>query len=424
MILFLKIKNQTMKKNSNSLLVVCILLLLPTTFSFAQVNPDCPSGVEVLDFSPLDGSTDAIVDINAAGLTLAGEVLTMTNVFNGGATGDEDTVNDDHLGGCIGPKLGITGSTDSVNTNMTTTYNFSGPLDDFCFKLVDLDRNDEIQVNGCLNGVPYTLTPADFSFPYVGPDPLCPDYLGGNTFTSLCIPPEPSINDTSRGAVDICFPGPIDKIEFIFYDKGTTTGGSYTVCDMGVCLEPLPLELAGFSANEANCQVGLNWRTITETNFSHFELEKSSNGSDYATIARVDGKGSEIAGAEYTFTDNQLTKNNYYRLRMFDNDGFVTVSYVRTVRANCANGVSISDVYPNPVRTANSKIRFTSTVNDDNATVVVMDLLSRIVSQQEVDVKEGTNIIDLEAGNLHAGTYYLLLAGDNWKTGTVRFVKQ
>jgi len=382
-----------MKKSFNSLFVVCTLLLLPTTFSFAQVNPNCPNGVEVLDFSPLDGSTDAIADINAAGLTLAGELLTMTNVFNGGTIGDEDTVNDDHFGGCIGPKLGVTGSLDSVNTNMTTTYNFSGPLDDFCFRLIDLDTNDEIQVNGCLNGVPYTLTPADFSFPYSGPDLLCASYIGGNTFTSLCVPPEQNINNSLRGAVNICFPGPIDKIEFIFYDKGVTDGGSYTVCDMGVCLDPLPLELAGFY-------------------FSHFEIEKSSNGSDYATIARVDGKGSEISGAEYAFTDNQLTKNNYYRLRMFDNDGFVTVSYVRTVRANCANGVSISDVYPNPVRTANSKIRFTSTVNDDNA------------SQQEVEVKEGTNIIDLEAGNLHAGTYYLLLTGDNWKTGTVRFVKQ
>lgn len=413
-----------MKNYFNSLLVVCTLLLVSTTFSYAQVNPDCPNGVELLDFSPLNGSIDAVADINAASLTIAGEVLTVTNVFNGGATGDEDTVNDDHLLGCIGPKLGVTGSTDSINTNMTTTYTFSGPLDDFCFKLVDLDRNDEIQVNGCLNGMPYTLTPADFSFPYTGPDPLCPSYIGGNTFTSLCVPPELSINDTQRGAVDICFPGPIDKIEFIFYDKGITTGGSYTVCDMGVCLEALPIELGGFSAAEERCEVTLNWRTVTETNFSHFELEKSSDGSNYVNIGKIEGKGGEIAGAEYTFIDDQLTKDNYYRLRMFDNDGFVTVSDIRTVRANCASGVSISHVYPNPVTTATSKIRFTSTVNDDQASIMIMDVLSRVVSEQTLEVNEGTNIIDLEMSNLDAGTYYLMLIGENWKTGTVKFVKQ
>ncbi len=413
-----------MKNYLNALLVVCTLLLLSTTFSYAQVNPNCPGGVELLDFSPLNGSTDAVADINAAGLTLAGEMLTMTNVFNGGATGDEDTVNDDHLSGCIGPKLGVTGSTDSINTNMTTTYTFSGPLDDFCFRLVDLDRNDEIQVNGCLNGTPYILTAADFSYPYTGADGPCPDYLGDNTFTSLCVPPEPSINDSFRGAINICFPGPIDKIEFIFYDKGITTGGSYTVCDMGVCLEALPIELAGFSATEERCEVTLNWRTVTETNFSHFELEKSSDGSNYVNIGKVEGKGTEIIGAAYTFIDDQLTKDNYYRLRMFDNDGFVTISAIRTVSANCASGVSVSHVYPNPVTTANSKIRFTSTVNDDHANIIIMDVLSRVVSEQTLEVNEGTNIIDLETSSLHAGTYYLMLTGENWKTGTVKFVKQ
>jgi len=413
-----------MKKFSDySFLLLAFLLLLPA-FSFAQINQDCPNGVETLDFSPLIGSTDAIGDINAAGLTLSGEVITVTNVFNGGATGDEDTVNDDHLSGCVGPKLGVTNSIDSVNTNMTTTYNFSGPLEDFCFRVVDIDRNDEIQVNGCLNGTPYVLTAADFTYPYAGADGPCPTYNGNNVFTSLCVPPELSINNTLRGAIDICFPGAIDKIELIFYDRGVTTGGSYTVCGMGVCLEALPIELASFTAEENNCETTLDWKTVTENNFSHFEIQKSSNGNDYITIANVDAKGSAVTSAEYTFTDHQLAKNNYYRLLMLDNDGLAAYSKIVTITTNCANGISISDVYPNPVRDANSKVRFTSTVDDDHARIVVMDILSRVVVEQKVEVNEGANIMDVETTDLTAGTYYLLLAGENWKTGTVRFVKQ
>lgn len=413
-----------MKKVSDYSFLLLALLLLPTAFTYAQINQGCANGVEVLDFSPIIASTDVVGDINSVGLSLAGEVLTVTNVFNGGAIGDDDTVNDDHLGGCLGPKLGVTSSTDSVNTNMTTTYTFSAPLEGFCFRVVDIDRNDEITVNGRLNGTRYVLTSADFSYPYVGVGGPCPTYISGNTFTSLCVPPEASINDSFRGAIDICFPGAIDQIELVFYDKGTTTGGSYSVCSMGVCLEALPIELASFSAEEDNCETTLNWKTVTENNFSHFELQKSSNGDDYITIANVGAKGNAITGAEYTFADNQLTKDNYYRLLMLDNDGLIAYSKVVNITTNCANGVSISDVYPNPVRAANSKIRFTSTVQDDNARIVVMDILSRVVVEQKIEVNEGANVMDVETTDLSVGTYYLLLAGENWKTGTVRFVKQ
>ena len=412
-----------MKKVLNYLFSVFTFVLLPTAFSFAQVNPDCSNGVEILDYTPLDGSTDAVADINAAGLTLAGSALTVTNTFNGSAIGDEDTVNDDHLTGCVGPKLGVRGSLNSAD-NMTTTYSFSDPLDDFCFRLVDIDRNDEVIVNGSLSGVPYTLTAANFTYPYTGADGPCPDYLGGNTFTSLCVPPEPSLNNTLRSAVEICFPEPIDEIEFTFYDKGTTDGGSYTVCDMGVCLDPLPIALAGFWAQERDCEVALNWNTNTETDFSHFEVQKSSNGSDYTTIATINSRGNNATGATYNFTDEQLTENNYYRLKMVDNDGLVEYSEMRIISSDCAEVISISDVYPNPIRGDRSKVRFTGTTNDDNANIVIRDVLSRVVAQQSVQVNEGTNVIDLETTHLNVGTYYLMLQGDNWQTGVVRFTKQ
>jgi len=416
-----------MEKVFNNLLAFSIFTLLPTAFLFAQINPDCPNGVEILDYSPLDGSTDAIADINAAGLTLAGSALSVTNTFTGAATGDEDTINDDHFPGCVGPKLGVQNS-DNPGDNMITTYNFSDPLDDFCFRLIDIDRNDEIMITGSLGGVPYTLTSADFTYPYTGADGPCPDYIGSNTFTSLCVPPVQNLNGTLRGAVDICFPGPIDQIEFVFYDKATSDftsdGGSYTICEMGVCLDPLPIDLAAFSAQESDCEVELNWRTHTETDFSHFEVQKSSDGNNYTTIATIQSRGNNAVGASYNFTDEQLTESNYYRLKMVDNDGLVEYSEMRIISSDCAGVITISDVYPNPVKNTGSKVRFTSSTNDDNAKIIIMDVLSRVVTQQTLQVNEGTNVIDLEMPRLNAGTYYLMLQGDNWQTGVVRFIKQ
>jgi len=407
----------------NNFLLLLTLVLFSTTFILAQ-NPNCPDASEVLDLSPLATDANAVAAINAAGLTVGGELLQVTNVYTGGAAQDEDQINDDHLTGCVGLKLGVTGSTDGVNTNMTTTYTLSGSVDNICFRIIDIDRSDEMIINASNGGTVCSFDGGDATFTLLDQSGnSCIDYLGANTFSSNC-EAELNQNDTTRGAMEICFDKPIDQLELTFYDKGTTTGGSYTLCDFSTCVTALPIELAAFSVTEGNCEAELSWRTITESDFSHFEVQKSTNGMDYATIATIYAKGNEALGAEYVFTDRQLATDNYYMLKMVDNDGLVNFSDMKTITTDCASGVSISDVYPNPVRNTNSNIRFTSAVNDSNAKMVIMDGLSRVVSQRVMEVTEGMNIINLDASTLNNGTYYLYLTGDNWQTGIVRFVKQ
>lgn len=412
-----------MKLLKNFLLLLT-LVLCSTTFAFAQ-NPNCPDASEVLDLGAVAvGGDGAVAAMNAAGLTVGGELLQVTNVYSGGASQDEDEINDNHLTGCTGLKLGVTGSTDGINTSMTTTYNLSGSVDNICFRIIDIDRNDEIVINASNGGTACSFDGGDATFTLLDQSGnSCIDYLGANTFTSNCVT-EPNQNDTTRGAMEICFDKPIDQLELTFYDKGISTGGSYTLCDFSTCVTALPIELGAFSVTENACEADLSWRTITESNFSHFEVQKSTNGMDYATIATIDAKGGEALGAEYVFTDIQLAANNYYMLKMIDNDGLVNFSDMKTITSDCASGVSISNVYPNPIRNTSSSIRFTSTINDTNAKMMVMDALSRIVSQREVEVREGMNIINLDASGLNNGTYYLYLLGDNWQTGVVKFVKQ
>jgi len=407
----------------NNLLLLSALVLASATFTLAQ-NPNCPDNSEVLDLTPIATESGAVAAMNAAGLTLGGELLQVTNVYNGGATPDEDAINDDHLTGCTGLKLGVSNSIDGVNTNMTTTYALTGAVSDICFRIIDIDRNDEMIINASNGGVACSFDAGDATFMLLDQSGnSCIDYIGNNVFSSNCTL-EANQNDTIRTAMEICFTKPIDQIEVTFYDKGTTVGGSYTLCDLSTCITALPIELAYFVVAEDNCQAELSWGTNTETNFSYFEVQKSTNGMDYTTIATIGSEGSEAVGAEYSFTDNQLAANNYYKLKMFDNDGLVSNSNIETVTTDCASGVSISDVYPNPVRNTTSSVRFTATINDADAEMVIMDVLSRIVTQQPIKVTEGMNIINLDASGLNGGTYYLFLQGDNWQTGVVRFVKQ
>jgi len=119
-----------------------------------------------------------------------------------------------------------------------------------------------------------------------------------------------------------------------------------------------------------------------------------------------------------------LADDNYYRLKIVDNDGLVSYSDTETAATDCASGVSISDVYPNPVRNMTSSVRFTSSINDADAKMVVIDALSRLVTNQKIQVAEGMNIINLDTSGLSNGTYYLYLKGNNWQTDVVHFVKQ
>ena len=90
----------------------------------------------------------------------------------------------------------------------------------------------------------------------------------------------------------------------------------------------LPVELLYFYAEQVNEGVQLDWQTVTEINNSHFEVEWSTNGIDFAPNSSSESwkKIGEVAGAgtttEVQFYDFLHKKpvygENYYRLKQVD----------------------------------------------------------------------------------------------------------
>jgi hypothetical protein len=89
---------------------------------------------------------------------------------------------------------------------------------------------------------------------------------------------------------------------------------------------PLPISLIAFEGKRFEQSVILNWKSTNETNFSHFEVEKSINATEFGVIGKV-FDSSELKGF-YNFTDlnPKVGSVNYYRLRMVDIDGKTTLS--------------------------------------------------------------------------------------------------
>lgn len=113
---------------------------------------------------------------------------------------------------------------------------------------------------------------------------------------------------------------------------------------------PLPIELISFDAEQHEDFVNLYWSTATEINNDHFNVERSSDGFEFISIAEIAGAGSSTTQKDYAHQDmHPLTGVTYYRLRQTDFSGKATVSHVIKIQSY---HITRLKVFPNPAHRA------------------------------------------------------------------------
>lgn len=113
---------------------------------------------------------------------------------------------------------------------------------------------------------------------------------------------------------------------------------------------PLPVTLTSFTGKYNNGQVELSWITAQEFNNKLFDVEYSSNGSDYETIGTVAGKGNSTMTSFYSYPTKRFQNGkNYYRLKQTDIDGNFKYSTVVVISIDPVRSFAIS-LSPNPAR--------------------------------------------------------------------------
>ena len=115
-------------------------------------------------------------------------------------------------------------------------------------------------------------------------------------------------------------------------------------------VNPLPVELTAFAAQrQANNSVSLQWNTASEKNSARFEVQRSLNGRNFATVVTVAAQGSSARATAYTAADlSAPAAALYYRLRQVDRDG--TASFSPAVSVNSAGLAARVQLYPNPAQ--------------------------------------------------------------------------
>ncbi|MBF9222216.1 SUMF1/EgtB/PvdO family nonheme iron enzyme [Hymenobacter ruricola] len=91
---------------------------------------------------------------------------------------------------------------------------------------------------------------------------------------------------------------------------------------------PLPVTLTEFGGRWQQRAALLFWKTATETNALHFELERSFDSRTFAKIQRIAAAGHSSSPRSYEYPDANVAQllpagsaYVYYRLRTVDNDG-------------------------------------------------------------------------------------------------------
>ncbi len=187
---------------------------------------------------------------------------------------------------------------------------------------------------------------------------------------------------------------------------------------------PLPVTLTSFIANlQQTNLVKVEWSTSMEINCSRYDVERSTDGILFSTVASKAGSGNSSLQLSYSISDNVAAITApivYYRLKQFDIDGRASISKVSSVKLKKA--ISDFTVSPNPFRqNININIEW-----DKNETTVVKvySVTGTEVVSKNIKMTKGFNYVSIdEISKIPTGNYIIQFNTANGRV-TKQVIKQ
>ena len=164
-----------------------------------------------------------------------------------------------------------------------------------------------------------------------------------------------------------------------------------------------------------NLLIQINWITASETNNSHFEIQRSSDGLNFETIIRCQGAGNSSMYISYLEIDNNpLEGISYYRLKQVDYDGAAEVFSMVPVKCLAEKEPAIS-LFPNPVSKDAKQVNLLlEGFEGEEVLVILRDITGKEIASKVRIVKSGYEIhaypLDVE---INAGNYIVTASSNN-----------
>lgn len=168
-----------------------------------------------------------------------------------------------------------------------------------------------------------------------------------------------------------------------------------------MALEALPLRLLKFTGHAEKDYNLLEWKTSDEINFSHFNVQRTSDGREWENIATVKSKTiSELSVGNYSAMDeNPMYGKNYYRLKQIDKDGKAIYSSTILIYWTEQEPLPNIKIYPNPTRNKLMLSGYDKQIEYTVYSSLGVKMLSGVITDNTLDVStipDGIYFIELK----------------------------
>jgi hypothetical protein len=164
----------------------------------------------------------------------------------------------------------------------------------------------------------------------------------------------------------------------------------------------LPINIQSFTARKSNTNGIIQWEVSGDERPVKFEVLASTDNRNFKSIGTVNYIPSQN---RYSYTHTTPGAGTlYYRLKIYEADGTVTMTRIVTLYFQSA-GLEILSVTPT---ISTGTIR--ANISSSNTGLFDYQILSsdgKVVKRGRFGLSEGTNAYTLDASNLSAGLYYL-----------------
>lgn len=176
---------------------------------------------------------------------------------------------------------------------------------------------------------------------------------------------------------------------------------------------PLPVIYGYFKGIKQESGVSLNWATASEINSDYFNIERSTDGKNFSSIAKVKAAGNSLKAITYNYYDKEALQLGvsavYYRLNQIDLDGSNEYSPMILINLNDEKSIYVQSVLPNPFKN-NLEISFASP-SEMQVLVEVTNIKGEKLLSKTINTEAGSQKVYLpEADQFAEGIYFLKLS--------------
>ncbi|MBL7741518.1 MAG: T9SS type A sorting domain-containing protein [Chitinophagaceae bacterium] len=182
---------------------------------------------------------------------------------------------------------------------------------------------------------------------------------------------------------------------------------------------PLPVMYANVKAFQKNSGVQIEWSNLTERDLLKYEVERSFNGQDFASINMQLPRSNNNDKESYIAYDAAPASSvNFYRIKAYEIGGKIVYSKILKVDLS---GKQSLNLYPNPV--TGGQLSVSLNTKQGQYAVKILNSAGQQVYAQRLNHQGGMATQTVDISTVKPGVYNILVTGENFRESKMFIVQ-